>query len=314
MGKSLYTLLIIGIFISGCKDFFEPSLDSRNVILTAPANGSESNKYQTVFWWESVSDALKYRLQIVKPNFSSPVSLIVDTLILTQNKYQLTLEPGSYEWRVRAENGSSASKYTTVAFIIHESALTDQTVTLASPANNYISNVQTVGLSWDALFGAERYRLQIDTLNFQDESKLVYNQEQSSNKFTYTFLKDQSYQWRVRAENSTEISRWSVIRIMAFDQTPPGIPGALSPASESTVTQPVNISWTAVNGAKKYKLYLYKSDRVTPYNTIFPLTLTATIYQFNQGVSGDKIYWKVTAIDGAGNESGQSPEMNFSIP
>ena len=311
--KSFYTLVFLLLaLITGCKDFIEPSLENRMVVLKAPANGIESNKYQVGFWWEPVDDALSYRLQLVTPDFDTPVSLIRDTLILGKNKIEMTLEPGKYQWRVRAENGSSVSKYTSAGFVIHESSLTEQKVTLTAPGSGYLSAAASVSLSWNKLFGASEYLLQIDTENFQDETKLIYSQAISGDTYLFNFPKDATYQWRVRAQNEKETSKWSETRLMTSDKTPPGIPAPQAPVKGAQVTQPVSITWSSVPTAKKYKLYLYKGDGVTAYPGS-PLMLNTNSYAFNIAQQGEQVYWKVLALDEIGNEGVASELMNFSI-
>jgi hypothetical protein len=41
------------------------------------------------------------------------------------------------------------------------------------------------------------------------------------------------------------------------------------------------------------------------------MALTTTDYNFTLGASGDKIYWKVSAVDAAGNEGTASVLRNF---
>jgi uncharacterized protein YegP (UPF0339 family) len=313
--KNFYKLIFLLLALIGgvgCKDFIEPSLENRTVVLKAPADGSESNKYQVGFWWDPVEDALFYRLQIVTPDFGAPVSLVRDTLVEGRNKIEMTLEPGKYQWRVRAENGSSVSKYVSSGFIIHESALTEQRVTLIAPGSGYLSSAAGVSLSWNKLFGATEYLLQIDTENFQDETKLVYNQVISGDTYLFNFPKDGVYQWRVRAQNEKETSKWSETRIMTSDKTPPGIPAPQAPVKGAQVAQPVSITWSAVATAKKYKLYLYKSDGVTGY-TGSPFTLNTNSYAFSLAQPGELVYWKVLAVDEIGNEGTAAELMNFSI-
>ena len=297
---------------SGCKDFIEPSLENRLVVINAPADGSESNKYQVGFWWEPVEDALSYRLQIVTPDFNAPVSLIRDTLIQGGTRIEITLEPGKYQWRLRAENGSSVSKYASAGFVIHESSLTAQSVTLTGPGSGYLTSGPAVTLSWNKLFGSTAYLLQIDTENFQDESKMVYNQAITSDAFLFEFPKDATYQWRVRAQNEKEISKWSETRTVISDKIPPGIPVPQAPVRGAQVVQPVSISWSAVPTAKKYKVYLFKSDGVTPYPGS-PFRLTTNSYVFTLGQSGEMVYWKVQALDEIENEGQLSELMTFSI-
>lgn len=313
--KNFYTW-IFGLLVllsgSGCKDFIEPSLENRPMELRAPADGTESNKYLVGFWWEPVEDALSYRLQLVSPDFDKPASLVIDTVVEAKTKIELTLEPGKYQWRVRAENGSSQSKYAAAGFTIHESSLTEQRVTLTAPGSGYLSSGTNVSLSWNKLFGATDYLLQIDTENFQDETKLVYNQAISGDLFVFNFPKDATYQWRVRAQNKKENSKWSETRVFTSDKTPPGVPLPQAPVKGAQVVQPVAITWSAVSTAKKYKLYLFKGDGVTAYAGS-PFSLNSNTYAFNLAQPGEVVYWKVSALDEIGNESAASELMNFSV-
>lgn len=311
--RSFIVLMLLTVLGLGCKDFIEPSLGKRTVKLLSPGELSETDKYAVNFWWEAVDDALGYRLQIVTPDFDHPVNLITDTLVGNLNRLALTLDPGKYQWRVRAENGSSNSPYSTGSFTIHPSSLKEQKLTVNSPQNGLLTRESNVQLRWDLLFGAKAYRLQIDTLNFANEAKLVYNEALSSNAYLFTFPKDQVYQWRVRAENDVEQSKWSDIRTITYDHTAPARVTAVAPLNGSTVTQPAAMTWNAVVGAKKYKLYVYKADQVTSYATMFPMLLTGLSYSFATGVSGETIYWCVAAIDEAGNEGEQSASWTFII-
>lgn len=112
MRKTLLYMLAVLAFLSGCRDFIEPSIENRKVILLAPGNNTADSLYNQNFWWEPVNDALGYRLQVVTPSFDSINRMIIDTLV-QDNKFMLTLEPGRFSWRVRAENGSSNSFYST---------------------------------------------------------------------------------------------------------------------------------------------------------------------------------------------------------
>lgn len=303
-------ILMLGM-LAACKDFIEPSLEKRNVILVAPSEGAESNKYQVGFWWEPVQDALYYRVQIATPDFASAVSLAQDTLIEGRNRFEMTLEPGSYQWRIRAENGSSNTPYMSAKFIIHESSLGDQKLTIVGPPANYLSNLPVVTMQWDKLFGASGYLLQIDTGNFEDEGKLIYNQELSGNEFKFTFPKEGTIRWRVRAQNETGSSKWADTRTIIYDKTPPEVPTPISPAKGVEVSAPVKITWTSVPAAKKYKLFLYKSDGTTAYGSGFPITVNSNSYSFNTGLQGEQIYWSVLAIDEAGNEGVASVLTSF---
>lgn len=79
---SVFVIIFAGVIvISSCKEFIEPSINKSQVYLEAPANNYQSAKYGVNFWWDEVSGALYYRLQIVTPNFDTIGSLVLDSVI-----------------------------------------------------------------------------------------------------------------------------------------------------------------------------------------------------------------------------------------
>jgi hypothetical protein len=297
------TLLIsIGLF-SSCDAIIEPSISKQQLQLEAPANQNASNSYTIYFWWDPVDHALSYRLQVVTPNFTAPGALLLDTVI-KNTKFAFTLRPGNYQWRVLAQNGSSQTAFTAPwNFTVAASSIKQQTVQLAAPANNNITNQSTTVFSWGSLYGATQYRFEIDTNNFANPATVVSNQAIPGQQISFTFPKDQVYQWRVRAENDTAQAQWSAVNTVTYDHIPPAKVSLIAPASGQTVSLPVSLQWSAPASAVKYKLYVFKSDSTSLYNQNFPLPVNSTAYGFNLGKSGDKVYWRVTALDAAGNES-----------
>lgn len=296
---------------TGCKEFIEPSINKKKVTLLAPSNGTESTDYNQTFWWDEVENALNYRLQVVTPDFDNAAKLILDTII-TKSKFNYTLDPGKYEWRVRAENGSSQTAYSKVAFTILPTSIEEQQVQLQAPANNSVTNQSNAVFKWLKLFGADRYQLQIDTGNFEDESILFFNRPTPNLEFAVALTKEKTYKWRVKAQNATKESKWSVIQNVTLDKTGPGQVTLIAPANNQSVTKNVSMSWNTVTDAKKYQLYIYKNENSTPYDN-FPVTITTTTYSFTAGKSGEKLYWQVKALDEAGNVGLASELRSFLI-
>lgn len=302
---SLLTLL------SACGAIIEPSISKKTIQPEAPSNQYQSTSYTINFWWDEVDNALSYHLQVVTPDFANPGSLVLDTVI-KKNTFSFNFNPGNYQWRVLAENGSSQTAYSvTRNFSVAATSIKQQAVQLTSPANNLVTNQGNVAFQWSSLYGATKYQLEIDTNNFVNESTAVYNQVIPGQQLNFTFPKDQVYQWRVKAENDTARSQWSAIYSVTYDHTPPGIVTLSSPKDGTTLPLPVSLQWSTVTGAAKYKLYVYKTDATTLYNQNFPMLLTANSYSFTLGNSGDKVYWMVTAIDAAGNESAAGTQRSF---
>ncbi len=302
---------VLCIAIASCDDIIEPSISKSQVTPEAPANSYLSNTYTINFWWDAVNHALSYHLQVVTPNFTSPGALVLDTIV-TGNKFAYNFNPGIYQWRVLAENGSSQTPYTAPRdFTVEASSITTQNVQLGTPANNYLTNQSAIQIQWGTLYGATKYQIEIDTNNFVNENSLVLNETIPGTQLNFTFPKDQNYEWRVKAENDTAQAKWSTVSTMTYDHIPPVQVTLTSPADGLVVSLPVALQWNSPASAVKYKLYVFKGDSVTTYNNTFPTTITSTTYTFNQGTSGDRVYWKVSAIDAAGNEGQASALRSF---
>ncbi|MET3981626.1 hypothetical protein ABIB62_004242 [Mucilaginibacter sp. UYP25] len=300
--------------LSSCKDFIEPSLNKRVIRPRSPASNYQSPKYTLNFWWDEVEDAGFYQLQVVTPDFDAPGSLILDTVI-AKNSFSINLDPGDYQWRVRGLNGSSQTEFSApITFGVLQSSIKQQAVQLVSPANNTVTNISAATFIWGSLFGATKYHFQLDTNNFVNEGAILYDVSLPGQQIVYTFSKDQTFQWRVRAENDTAQARWSQVNQVVYDHTPPETVTLSAPLSGSTVSRPVTMQWTAVKGAVKYKVYALKSDSASNYDENFPLTLTNTLsYSFKSGTANEKVYWQVAAIDAAGNEGLKSLVRHFII-
>jgi len=311
-----FVLLLSGIWaltamLSSCDDIIEPSLSKQQVQLEAPVDQYQSTSYTVNFWWDAVDHALSYHLQVVSPTFAAPGGLVLDTVVKTY-KFMYTLTPGNYQWRVMAQNGSSQTDYSAPrSFTVAASSIKQQAVQLTAPSNNLITNQSPYTFQWSSLYGATAYQFELDTNNFANESAIVSNQTIPGQQLSFTFPKDQTYQWRVRAQNDTAQALWSPVYIVTYDHTPPGQVTLVAPASGTTLSLPVALSWNAVATAVKYKLYVYQSDGTTIYNSSFPMVLTGTGYSFNLGSSGNTLYWMVTALDAAGNESQASAKNSF---
>ncbi|MES2807019.1 MAG: hypothetical protein V4619_00230 [Bacteroidota bacterium] len=288
----------------------EPSLSKRTMVAQAPGSNFQSTSYAINFWWDEMEDALTYHLQVVTPGFGSVAGLVLDTVVKI-NRFTYTLKPGNYEWRVLAQNGSSQTPYSAPKnFTVLTTSIGQQTVQLNSPANNFLTNQANTSLQWESLYAATKYNLQIDTGNFSNENALVYNQTIPGQQINFTFIKDHAYQWRVRAVNDTAKSLWSDIRIITYDHTPPAQVQATLPANTAQVTLPVTLQWNNI-AAARYKLYVFKSDSITNYSASFPVYLNTNSYNFTTGTIGDRINWKVSAIDAAGNEGQASTIRSF---
>ena len=155
-------LTAVTVIIYSCgKDFIEKNLKNKTVTLISPGDSLKTDAQTQLFYWDVVEGAIKYNLQIVSPDFGSITQLFVDSNV-ARTKFNYTLRAGTYQWRVRAYNGSSYTEYATRTIMIDTAtSLINQTITLLSPPNDSISKTYAQVLSWKKLTGAVDYRMQI---------------------------------------------------------------------------------------------------------------------------------------------------------
>lgn len=110
--KHIIPNLIIILIVSSCSLIFEEDISDSRVVVLTPVDGLITEDQNLKFWWEHVDYSVDYNLQIVSGDFSSPIELILDSLI-AENKFNTNVGPGDYEWRIRALNYNSTTVYTT---------------------------------------------------------------------------------------------------------------------------------------------------------------------------------------------------------
>jgi len=309
--RFLPPLICLAFLGSGCSEFLEESIEDAQVELLSPGADAQTNTYVVNFLWDPLDHALQYRLQLASPSFDSVALFHADTIV-DKTQFSISLQPGQYEWRVKGLNGSSETLYSLRAFTIHEAALSTQTVLQTAPADDFVTSQARIEMAWQEIFSAKNYRLQVDTSGFADDEDPVFERVVDGESFTLDLPREAAYQWRVRAENDTAQSRWSTVRRFVYDRTPPAAPQQAAPANEAQVNRPVTLSWNAAEGATGYRVYVYKSDS-TLFSDQFPVRQAATSYTFNAGARGERILWRVRAMDRAGNESAFSSWRSFVI-
>ncbi len=312
LNKGLLLLFsIIILYFTSCSDVIEKSIKDQNVSIIYPSNNSMLTDYAQTFWWTEVDNALHYRLELVKGRFDSVQKFILDST-LTKTSFSCVLEPGNYQLRIKAENGSTSTPYTTHSFKIDTSSINIQKIILLSPTTNSYKNTSQILFTWNPMFGAGSYRLQIDTAGFIDETNLVFDESVVSTSTVVNLNSDHLYQWRVRAESENKTSKWSDNSLLTIDKESPDAPLIISPVNNMKLNLPVTLTWNEQDDVNKYELYVYKSDSISLYDASFPL-IVYNNYLLSLGQLNEKIIWRLRSIDKAGNKSSFSNYGSYTI-
>ena len=301
-------LLVIFLFVSlvvlnSCKEFGEVNLSKATITILAPANKDSLTNSNVTFWWEPVTGALKYNIEIVKPSFTNVQTLFIDSNVTT-NKFTFALNPGNYQWRIQAINGSSNSAYFTQSFFLDSSLnLITSTVQLSSPANGYTTSNHTVSLQWLALSAATTYNLEVEKTGINP----VIITGITTPSYQYVFPSYGTYQWKVWAENSNSQSIASSLNTIIISIPYPT--SQLPSDRDTNQVVPVILSWN--RGSNQLNSSTNASDSILIYtdsteNNLVKNDFSYTkTYTFTPASPPSKqwYYWKVKTIDSLSDQS-----------
>lgn len=308
-------LIALAVFTYSCDDILEEDIGNDTVQIFSPANNSKIESNVVSFKWNTLNGADKYRIQI----YESDQILILDSLT-TKSSITLPLAAGNYIWRVRAENYAYESIYSfpsNFSTTIPDD-LTNQQVILLSPENDKFLNFRNVTLNWETLKNATTYSIKlVNTANSQE----VYSKTDiadTSLTLDLPTLADGTYEWRIKAKNAdTETKQYSA-RKFNIDTTIPNQPKNTLPVDSSTqiANSGVSYTWsiaTDVGNVKSPISYIVEFATDIDFNTIVQ-TQNSTTTTLQQTFSTTGIYyWRVRAIDEAGNIGVNSAGFKFTV-
>lgn len=174
------------------------SLANQNVLITLPAGNGYATAASTVaFSWNALSAASYYRLEII--NATTAASVVSTTV--TATNFQYTLAQGSYEFRVRGENSSSFTSWSTRTFSVDQTA--PVTPSLVAPANNsfYASPPSTLTFDWTSGADAQTDSLFVSVdSTFASGTVLTLALSAAQGGYNWTgALSGTVYFWKVRS-------------------------------------------------------------------------------------------------------------------
>lgn len=262
------------------------------------------------FAWEPVSGAERYNLQVsASAGFAS---LVLDvTTYATHHTPPNVLADGEYFWRVRGSVGKEWGAFSeTYSFIKEWSDGGKIVPQLLSPTNGATrSAFAAEDFSWNPVPGAATYLIEISTdTTF---STVLYKTTTIKPHHTpANNLANNSYFWRVTPIDSKgNLGQPSATNTFVFNWSV--APQLLEPADNIDTPYTPTFTWTAVAGAKEYRLEV-DTDQSFPspafckcYNTDFT---------WEKNLANDQEYfWRVKAIDSVGNSSPWSPTYRFRL-
>jgi hypothetical protein len=266
-------------------------------VLKAPKDVSTTTDTTLTFTWASVTGAAGYQFQLAsEETFTTP--LIAQPVPGTRYMPDTPLAHGQYYWRVSADNGATW----TPAWSLTLTPGLPGKPKLTAPRNNVLTSDNTPSLTWTAVNDGNVYQVQIGA--DRRFNSLIQEIEVLGSELAYTALSlpDGRYYWRVRALNAVGApGKWSARRTFIVDTTPPAVPALAAPASDARVTNPkLILQWNKVKDAVRYELQL----DTDPAFLLPPIDAGKKVtYKPPAPLAQAAYYWRVRAIDRAGNVS-----------
>lgn len=301
------------VIITACDEIFDKDLSKSKIGIISPKDSLVTTKTTLTFWWDEIEDADSYRLQVVSPCIDTILSVPLDTTITT-NMFEATLNPGRYNWRVKALNSSTETAWFTHSLtIINSTDLSEQEVLLKSPNDQTAFGNGKIKFQWTVLPNATNYLLIIKKDSWTGDLAIP---SVVTTKDTVTeTLVEGKYVWGVKGFNEDTQSK-NQTRTVYVDLTAPSAPTLQLPAKDSTITgSSVTLQWDqpADNLTAVYdSLYVSMDNSFAQSNLLAAKKITGTTYNFSNTNKG-KFYWRVKAIDAVGNKSAFSGAFNFTF-
>ena len=275
--------------------------------LSSPTNNSTSVSLSPTLTWTAVSGADKYRLEVnSKADFSGTVIYDQDTVGSASKQIGGLFDNTTCYWRVTALNnaGNSSDASSTFSFT------TSQAV-LSAAANGAIGVSISPTLSWNKTTGASKYRLEVNTKNDFTGTVAFDNSAITDTTQAISGLSNNTtYYWRVTA-SSNALAKTTTSNVYSFT-TKLATATLTTPTNNATgVSLSPTLVWSAVSGADKYRLEVNSKADFTGTVIYDQDTVSSASKQIGGLFDNTKYYWRVTALNNAGNTSDTSSSFNF---
>jgi len=176
-----------------------------------------------------------------------------------------------------------------------------------APAASSLLNTRTPTFIWNRTVIGGSYILEWDKRSDFATATTLYPWDTTYTPTGPQGLADTTYYWHVAAvDPHLNRSAYSSLRSFQVDATCPPGPDLTSPLNNAVIaTNPPTFQWTAVDPGKPITYALqYARDLNFTVGPVAVPGLSATSYTPLSPLAGGTYYWRVEAIDQAGNHSG----------
>ena len=255
--------------------------------------GNSAASGKPVLTWNAVPGATSYK--VYRATSKSGTYSLLGTVTATSYTNTGAKEGTTYYYKVKAANGAGESAYSNV--VSGKVVVTPKPAAPVVKIGNSAASGKPV-LTWNAVSGATSYKVYRATSQNGTYSLLG---TVTATSYTNTGAKaGTTYYYKVKAVNSVGESAYSnTVSGRAKAVTPKLSAPVVKIGNSSTSGKPM-LTWNAVSGATSYKVY-----RATSQNGTYSLlgTVTTTSYTNTGAKAGTTYYYKVKAVNSAGESA-----------
>jgi hypothetical protein len=274
--------------------------------LSAPGglNAAKRNESTTILSWSSVSKATGYQVQVdSSSNFSSPdfTASTVNTKVVPTK----ALPPGTAYWRVRAVVSGSESNWSKSNFDV--SPVTSPIPISPADDAHLQQPQQPPLLQWSAVQGASSYTVQVD-----GDVDMIGATSYTTKGTSFVVpvpLTTGDWYWTVTASKGAGLTSLPSA-IQKFNIEPLPAPQITYPVDDINQSlEDVVLDWTPVPGAETYDIQV-STDANFNNITLDVSGIKSTRYSPPTTLNSDQFWWRVRAVDLAGQETPWTASLN----
>lgn len=272
-----------------------------NFSLISPYGNDQTN-FPTYYWHKPTGPVKDYLIYI-DGGATHVRDTITDTFLVSPS----SLSDGEFVWYVVARDTLNESKNSTNIDTFRVDYTPPSKITLISPTNFSYTKYDIVTYDW--FDGTDNYSgIATYDFVFATDSTLTNDRVYTTDILTSTFIDTLPFQdrfyWTVRARDAYgNIGEWSDTWQYEFDETDPTLPVLVYPVGNEEVEDSnVMFDWTQ-STKSAWVYYNFELDTVnsfiTPFRTRTPDYDSVELFLTMER----KYYWRVQAVDSAGNTS-----------
>lgn len=230
------------------------------------------------------------------------------------------LAPGNYSGNVSIDQSGTILNIPVTMTVLSQPPLTPYNPSPSNGATGQadIGSPLTVTMSWldsdpdvgDSLTYDLYFSGNYALVNNQDSACLVSSAQSTSSYKSAPLQHNQAYYWRVAAKDASNST--TAGPVWSFTTLNISAPQLIAYSPDPTPNKRPTLSWNAVSSASKYHLQISADANFAAY-IVNDANVSALTYALTQDLPQGKIYWRVSCIDGLGNESSFSAADDFTI-